>query len=238
MPSPRALKKAKALYLATDPDREGEAIAWHLYEILKERARARRQEGASRGLLRDHAQRDPRGGGAAARAVVRSGECAAGAPRARLSGRLQSLAAAVEESAARPVRRPRAEPRAAHDLRARGRDRGVHPAGILDARCAKASHSQQTLPAQAHRVSRARRSSSSASSTRRRRAKSSAPSRPPRAPRARRRWHRHAARLADRSQAAPPQSGAAVHHFHAAAGSRAQARLQRAPHHAPRAAAL
>ena len=33
----RALKKAKALYLATDPDREGEAISWHLYEILKDR---------------------------------------------------------------------------------------------------------------------------------------------------------------------------------------------------------
>ena len=32
----RALKKADALYLATDPDREGEAIAWHLTEILKE----------------------------------------------------------------------------------------------------------------------------------------------------------------------------------------------------------
>jgi DNA topoisomerase-1 len=33
----KALKKADALYLATDPDREGEAISWHLYEILKER---------------------------------------------------------------------------------------------------------------------------------------------------------------------------------------------------------
>lgn len=33
----RAMKRADALYLATDPDREGEAISWHLYEILKER---------------------------------------------------------------------------------------------------------------------------------------------------------------------------------------------------------
>ncbi len=31
----RALKKASALFLATDPDREGEAISWHLYELLK-----------------------------------------------------------------------------------------------------------------------------------------------------------------------------------------------------------
>jgi DNA topoisomerase-1 len=33
----RALKKSKNLYLATDPDREGEAISWHLRELLKER---------------------------------------------------------------------------------------------------------------------------------------------------------------------------------------------------------
>lgn len=32
----RALKKSDALYLATDPDREGEAISWHLVELLKE----------------------------------------------------------------------------------------------------------------------------------------------------------------------------------------------------------
>jgi DNA topoisomerase-1 len=33
----QALKKAKSLVLATDPDREGEAISWHLYELLKEK---------------------------------------------------------------------------------------------------------------------------------------------------------------------------------------------------------
>ncbi len=32
----KAMKSADALYLATDPDREGEAISWHLYEILKD----------------------------------------------------------------------------------------------------------------------------------------------------------------------------------------------------------
>ena len=33
----KALKKADSLYLATDPDREGEAISWHLYELLNEK---------------------------------------------------------------------------------------------------------------------------------------------------------------------------------------------------------
>lgn len=33
----KALKQANSLLLATDPDREGEAISWHIFELMKER---------------------------------------------------------------------------------------------------------------------------------------------------------------------------------------------------------
>ena len=33
----KALKDADTLYLATDPDREGEAISWHLHELLNDK---------------------------------------------------------------------------------------------------------------------------------------------------------------------------------------------------------
>lgn len=35
----KALKGAKTLYLATDPDREGEAISWHVRSMLEEKKR-------------------------------------------------------------------------------------------------------------------------------------------------------------------------------------------------------
>ena len=38
------LKKSDALYLATDPDREGEAISWHLYELLQNRKMLKNKE--------------------------------------------------------------------------------------------------------------------------------------------------------------------------------------------------
>ena len=57
-----------------------------------------------------------------------------GAPRARLPGRLHPLAGAVAQAAGQPLGRPRAVGGAAPDLRARGRDRGLPRARVLDRR--------------------------------------------------------------------------------------------------------
>jgi DNA topoisomerase-1 len=52
----KALKKADNLYLATDPDREGEAISWHLYELLRERG-ALKDKGSHRVVFHEITKR-------------------------------------------------------------------------------------------------------------------------------------------------------------------------------------
>ena len=160
----KAAKKASAVYLATDPDREGEAISWHVYEVLKERKVLDSQVGAARRVPRGHETRDPRSHRAAARSLRAARQRAAGAARARLSGRLQSVAAALEEGAARAVRGPRAKPGAAPHRRARGRDHGVQGAGILDDRSDRRA-GRASVSGSARRLRAARRSSSSRSPT-------------------------------------------------------------------------
>ena len=43
----RAVKDADKLILATDPDREGEAISWHVLEVLKRRSASSRTSRSS-----------------------------------------------------------------------------------------------------------------------------------------------------------------------------------------------
>jgi DNA topoisomerase-1 len=104
----KALKKSDALYLATDPDREGEAISWHLIELLREKG-ALDGKDVHRVIFHEITKN-------AVRDAVEN-------PRA-LSGDLVG-AAVVEKSTARTVGWPRAEPGPAHDRRTRTRDRSV-----------------------------------------------------------------------------------------------------------------
>ena len=88
-----ALKDDNALILATDPDREGEAISWHLQEALTKRKSIKKDTAVSRvtfnAITKDavsEAMAEPAPGRyAAGRSLSRP-------PRARLSGRLQPLA--------------------------------------------------------------------------------------------------------------------------------------------------
>ena len=164
----KKLKEADALYLATDPDREGEAISWHLYELLKKRDARSANGRCYRVVFNEITKRAVQEAvGQSARALRRPGQRPAGAARARLSGRLQSLAAAVEEDPPRALGRAGAEPGAAPDRRARDGDRGLPGRANTGPSRPTADQGGKALRRQADPVRAARSSSSSASPTRR-----------------------------------------------------------------------
>ncbi len=97
----RAAEDADQILLATDPDREGEAIAWHLSEILKGKKQLKSRP-VKRVVFYEITESAVKEGVAhPARHLHAAGECPAGAARARPSGGLQSVSAALEARSAR-----------------------------------------------------------------------------------------------------------------------------------------
>ena len=160
----------------------------------------------------------------------RPGRCAAGAPRARLPGRLQPVAGAVAQGPERPVRRPRAVAGAAHDRGARGGDRSLRrPRVLVDrgrVRC---------IPTQAFTARLAKLDDKKFEQFTITDGDTAEAARQRIVARRQRRAARHRRQLSKERKRRPSPP---VHHLDPAAGSRAQARLHHQAHHARGAEAL
>ena len=213
----RAAKKADALYLATDPDREGEAISWHIAELLKDAgcSRARACTASSSTRSRRNAIQE---------AVEQPREIAQELVKAQQARRALDYLVGFNLS---PLLWKKA------GLSGASAGRVQCPAlrmicereEEIDAFKSRASTGRST---RSRTRTRSRSPPSSPSSTARRSSSSPSPTAARPKPRARRSRRRPAATLhvTDVEQeAAQAPSRAAVHHLHAAAGSRAQARL-------------
>ena len=223
----KAVKGADKLILATDPDREGEAISWHVLEVLQGEERAQEAAGRAGGVQRHHQAGGARRDEAPAPHRPGAGRCLSRPPGARLPRRLQPLAGAVAQAAGRALGRPGAVGGAAAGQRPRARDREIR------CRASTGRWSRRSRP----RATRPSRRASSAPTARRSSGSTSARAPKPR-PSSRR--SRRAAFSVANIEAKPgqAQSAPAVHHLDAAAGSEPQARLRAGAHHAHRAAAL
>jgi DNA topoisomerase-1 len=231
----RALKKAKALFLATDPDREGEAIAWHLHEILKERGELGGKSvhrvafyEITRNAIRD--------------AVANPRELSFDLVNAQQARRALdylvgfNLSPLLWKKVRRGLSAGRVQSPALRMICEREEEISAFIPQEYWTLDAEGSHSAQSFPLKlgeyrGGKVEQFRERDAGA------RGGAHARNGRARGGRAGRR-HRPPERVRHRPQTAPPQSRAAVHHLDAAAGSGPQARLQRAAHHAARAAAL
>ena len=139
-----AAKKADAILLATDPDREGEAIAWHIAEELKRP----KLDVQPRRVPRDHEEgrrarrRQP---ARARRAPLRR---AARAPRARPHRRLRRLGARLVEARVRALARAacsRSRSGSSSTASARSRPSSPRSTGTSASRCAGKSGRSRSL---------------------------------------------------------------------------------------------
>ena len=220
-----AVKTADRVILATDPDREGEAISWHIHEISREEA-AQGQAGRSRCVQRGDQGRGPGGDAQSARDRRGPRRRLPGAPRPRLSCRLQPVAGSVAKAAGRALGRSRAIGRLAHRLRPRARDRKVRRPRILVDHRPSAHGSEGALHGAPGR--RRRQEDQPARYRLRRRSRSVQGGAGAGAL-----LSRH-----DRIEAGQAPSLSALHHFDAAAGGVAEARSRAGAHHADCAAPL
>ena len=104
-----AVKGADKLILATDPDREGEAISWHILEVLKQKQVLGKMPVERVVFNAITKSADPGGHRPSPPDQRGTGGRLSGAPRAGLSGGLHALAGPVAQAAGRALGGPRAE---------------------------------------------------------------------------------------------------------------------------------
>ncbi len=137
-----ALKDASELYLATDEDREGEAISWHLLEQLKPKVPVKRMvfhEITAAAI--DHAVSQP------ARHRLRARRRRRDPAHPRPAVRLRGVTGAVAAGQPRPVGRSRAEPVGATDRRTRAGTHRVRCRRLLGHRAGRAPPPRRSRPA-------------------------------------------------------------------------------------------